>query len=297
MNWTGLLETVSEVLNTSLFTIRDTPVTVSTLLTVFIIVLVTVRGSRWLKRTVTRTLVRRGGDEGTVNALTSLLHYAVLIVGWSVALQTAGINLTALFAAGAVFAVGIGFAMQNIVQNFVSGVILLVERTIKPGDVIMVEGRIVKILRMGIRATIVQTPDHEEIILPNTLLVQSAVTNYTLEARESRLRFGVGVSYDSDLELVVEALHEAAAKMESTVKGPDHPAEVVLTEFGDNAVLFEVALWVRDPWRQKRIRSEIATRIWAAFKSRNIVIAYPQLDVHFDAPVTAAWESGARSAA
>ena len=118
--------------------------------------------------------------------------------------------LEALFAAGAVFAIGLGFAMQNIVQNFVSGVILLAERTIKPGDVLQVDGRFVKVRHMGIRSTICRTLDEEEIIVPNATIVQSTVTNYTLQDSLFRLRCTVGVVYGSDMVLVKNTLQRAA---------------------------------------------------------------------------------------
>jgi potassium-dependent mechanosensitive channel len=111
-----------------------------------------------------------------------------------------------LFAAGAVFAVGLGFAMQNIVQNFVSGVILMVERTIKPDDVLEVEGDIVRVQKMRIRATMVRTRNEEELIIPNSTLVQGAVKNYTLTDSRFLLGTVVGVTYGSDMQLVREVL-------------------------------------------------------------------------------------------
>src|SRR4030095_8726722 len=102
-----------------------------------------------------------------------------IVVGLTLALHLAGIKLGAVFAAGAVFAVGLGFAMQNIAQNFVSGVILLVERSIEPGDVIEVNTQVVRVHQMGIRATLVRTLDDEDMIVPNSILVQTTVKNYT----------------------------------------------------------------------------------------------------------------------
>lgn len=149
------LRNVVDVLNQTLFEIAGTPVSVATLLIATVIVLVTLLLSRLAQRGVRRWLTRRGvTDEGSVAVTGRLLHYAFLFVGFGIAVHMVGINLNALFAAGAIFAVGLGFAMQNIAQNFVSGVILLVERAITPGDVLEVEGRVVRVLRMGIRSTI-----------------------------------------------------------------------------------------------------------------------------------------------
>ena len=135
------------------------------------------------------------------------------MVGLALALHLAGIKLGAVFAAGAVFAVGFGFAMQNIAQNFVSGIISLIERTIKPGDVLEVGPQIVKVMKMSIRATIVRTLDDEDIIVPNSTLVQSNVKNYTLEDNLYRVKVKVGVSYESDLKQVRAVLTKAATDL------------------------------------------------------------------------------------
>src|SRR6478609_3056586 len=171
-----------DVAREELFRIGEKAVSLFTLgsmLVTFAIML----GLSWLLRAGLRRALRRssieaaGGDLGVADRL---IHYGFIVVGLALALHWAGIKLGAVFAAGAVFAVGFGFAMQNIAQNFVSGVILLFERTIKPGDVIEVGGQIVKVQQMSIRATIVRTLDEEDVIVPNSSLVQSNVKNFTL---------------------------------------------------------------------------------------------------------------------
>ena len=143
---------------------------------------------------------------GTVGVASRLVHYLIVVTGVGVALNTMGINLTALFAAGALFAVAIGFAMQNLTANFVSGVILLAERAIKPGDVIEFEGQMVRVRDMGIRATVARTLNDEDLLIPNSQIVQSTVSNYTFRDTLYRLRVMVGVSYASDLEVVRKTL-------------------------------------------------------------------------------------------
>jgi len=287
MSFTGFLAAVHDVLDTTLFGLGGRPVTVATVITVLIIVVVTLVASRLVRRGIARAIAQRVGHEGTMSAINGLVHYLVLVVGLSIGLQTLGIDLTALFAAGAVFAVGIGFAMKNIAENFVSGVILLGERSIRPGDVLAVEGRTVKVMRMGIRATIVQTRDGEEIIMPNTLLVQNPVTNYTLAEQAIRTRVAVGVVYGSDMRVVAEALNEAARAVAREVPeiADDRDPEVLMVQFGDNAVEFELAVWTTDPWRVRLMRSHVAQRVWWTLKERGVTIAFPQLDLHLDPPV------------
>ena len=270
---------VSDFLNRPLFTIAQTPVSPTTLLVFALIVVAAFWISRLAQRAMTRVLAVRGiTDTGTIGIARRLTSYAVMIFGLGIAIQTVGINLGALFAAGAFFAVAIGFAMQNVAQNFVAGIILLTERTIKPGDVLEVEGRVVRVTGMGLRATVARSRDEEDLIIPNATLVQSTVTNYTLRDAVFRLRASVGVSYDSDMALVREVLTKAAHALPGRLS--DRDPRVLLTEFADSAVIFEVLVWSDDPWAARVTKSELNEAIWWAFKEAGIVIAYPQLDVH-----------------
>jgi small-conductance mechanosensitive channel len=284
MSWSEVLEASTWLLNYRLFDIAGTPITVGTLVVFVGIVLFSWILSRVMQRAAGRTLKRRfRTDDGTQGAVQRLLHYLIMVVGTAIALQTVGIDVSALFAAGAVFAIGLGFAMQNIAQNFVSGIILLVERSIKPGDILQVDNRFVKVSKMGIRATIARTLDDEEIIVPNSTIVQSVVTNYTLRDSVYRLRTSVGVTYGSDMSLVRKTLQGVSESMEWRYRAKE--PVVLLVDFGNSAVIYEVSVWVEDPWSIRRAKSELNESIWWAFQEQGITIAFPQLDVHFDGPV------------
>jgi small-conductance mechanosensitive channel len=271
----------------TLFSIGETAITLEKVIVITIILLVTVLVSRLLQRATRKALAMRGvTDEGSVGVARRLLHYVLMVIGIGIAVETVGISLSALFAAGAVFAIGVGFAMQNIVQNFVSGLILLTERTIKPGDVLEVGGTVVKVRHMGIRATICRTLDEEELIVPNSSIVQGTVTNYTLQDSLYRLRAQVGVIYGSDMALVRRTLEETAAGLDWRL--PDLAPVVLMTEFADSAVVWDVSVWIDDPWIIRRARSNLNEAIWWALKEKGIVIAFPQLDVHLDPDVVAA---------
>lgn len=283
MNLDEILQTADRILNTRLFEISGQSVNLITIITFFIIVLVTWITSRVIRRAIERGFEKRALDPGTAAVTTRLTHYTVMAVGLAVALQNLGVNLGALFAAGAILGIALGFAMQNIVQNFVSGLILLVERTIKPGDVLEVEGRVVMVEKMGIRTSVARTRDEEELIVPNSLLVQSTVKNYTFRDSLYRLRARVGVEYGSDMKRVMEVLRAACMEIEWRFQGRD-PA-VFLTEFGTSSVNFEASVWTDDPWHSRRQHSELMQAIWWAIQDAGITIAFPQLDVHFDATV------------
>jgi small-conductance mechanosensitive channel len=284
MNWRSVATAVRDFAAQELFEVGGTSVTVASVVTFVLILMVTWWISRLLQGIVARGLRRSGlREEGTVATVRRLLHYVVLLVGLGVALQTVGSNLASLFAAGAVVAVAVGFAMQNILQNFASGVILLGERSITEGDVLEVEGTLIRVERIGTRATVARTRDDEQLIIPNSSLVQSTVKNYTLADPYYRVRTRVGVTYGSDQRRVEEVLTEAAGAVPSRYEGRD-PA-VLLVEFGDSSVVWEASVWAEDPWTARVTRSDLNKAIWWALKDAGITIAFPQLDVHFDAGV------------
>lgn len=268
------------MLTEELFRIGDTAVsfvTIGSMALTFVGML----GLSWLLRAGLRRALRKGSMEaagGDLGVADRLIHYGFILVGVTLALHLAGIKLGAVFAAGAVFAVGFGFAMQNIAQNFVSGVILLIERTIKPGDVLEIGTQIVKVMKMSIRATIVRTLDDEDIIVPNSTLVQSNVKNFTLEDNLYRVKVVVGVSYNSDLKLVREALEKATTEV--TWRDKAYPPRVLLLNFGDSAVIYETSAWMHDPFNYRIAASDLRETIWVTFKRAGIVIALPQMDVH-----------------
>ena len=275
------MQDVGRFFGYQLFAIGDSPVTVATLATSLLVGVLTYIMANLAERGTNRFLARRGiMDSGSIGASARLVYYVVLAVGMAVAINTLGVNLTALFTAGAIFAIALGFAMQNITQNFVSGVILLVERVIKPDDIIEVEGRIVRVTKMGMRATIVRTWDAEDYIIPNSVLVANTVKNLTLRDRVHRIRCQVGVTYDSDMVEVRRVLEEATAAIEW--RDPNIDPVILMTEFGNSSVNFDVSVWVTDPWGRNVSRSQLYTAVWFALKDAGIVIAFPQLDLHLD---------------
>ena len=294
---TEMLRALRAMLDFRLFELGGSVITTATLLTTGLLVTVTVIAARALSSFVSRVLLKRGGKPGPVGTISTLLRYLVLVIGIAVALETAGINLAALFAAGALFAVGLGFAMQSIAQNFVAGVILLVERSIQPGDILRVEGKVVQVLDMGIRASVARTRDGEDLVIPNAVLIQTTVTNHTLKDSIHRIKVPVGVTYDSDMAVVKETLTAVARTVSERYAIEGKAPQVILTDFGDNSVNWEVAIWMNDPWTSRPAESALHEAIWWAFKDKGIVIAFPQLDVHLDAPVTTALVKAASPAA
>lgn len=270
---------LQEILSRQLFEISGTPVTVASVVSFALIMLVAYWVSSLVKRIAARAMTRGGlAKPGTISTVQQLLHYAVIILGLAVALQTIGISLASVFAAGAVVAVAIGFALQNVLQNFVSGVILLGERSITEQDVLEVDGKVVRVEKLGARATVARTRDDDQIIIPNSTLVQSAVTNLTLADNVHRIRAHVGVAYGSDMDQVERVLQGAGASV--VKRQTERKPLALLLEFGDSSVVWELSIWTTDPWGSMTTLSKLNKAIWRAFKAEDITIAFPQLDVH-----------------
>lgn len=275
----GQTVNLREILNFHLFDLAGTPVTVGSLTTGFVIFVVSLILSFIVRKILARSVTRRGfKDPGTLATLDRLVHYAFIVVGAGTALATVGLDLSALFATGAVFAVALAFALQNILQNFVSGVILLVERSITPMDILLVDEQIVRVERMGIRSTILRSFEDEQIIMPNSNLVQSSVVNLTLGDPYFRVRTSVGVAYATDMEVAREVLRRAAGRVDGRAK--DREPVVQFKAFGDSALIFDISVWVDEPWQMPSARSRMNFAIWKALKEAGITVAFPQLDVH-----------------
>mgnify|MGYP002633675585 CR=1 FL=1 len=264
------------LLRLELLSVGGSPVTLGNVLLTLVIIAATLWGSSLIQAAARRAFSHRGvTNEGTIGVTNRLIHYVVLLIGFGIALETVGFKLSGLFAAGAVFAVGFGFAMQNIAENFVSGIIVLVERSIKPGDVLLLDDKLVKVEHMHMRCTIVRTRNEEMMVVPNSQLAQSAVTNITLNRPNYRIRTQVGVHYDSDMDQVMQVLQASAGGLTS-VQTP----RVNLVQFGSSSVDWEVSVWTEDPWQREILKSQLNMAIWSGLKEAGIVIAYPQLDLH-----------------
>ena len=289
MTFDNVFKKIAEISSKPLFALSGTKVTLFSIFVFILVIILTIIISLVLQRAFKRAFANKfKRRKGTLTALLRLIHYSIIIIGFGISLQTIGINISALFAAGAVFAIAIGFAMQNIVQNFVSGVILMVERSIAPGDILEIENTVVKVIDMGIRTTLVRTLREEELIMPNSIIAQSTVKNFTLNDNEYRLGITVGVSYDSDMKKVMEVLKETAQSMPWRLPEPE--PRILLLDFGDSAVIFGVYINVEDPWQQRFYMSDLRKAIWFAFQDADIIIAYNQVDIHFDPPVAEAFE-------
>jgi small-conductance mechanosensitive channel len=226
-----------------------------------------------------RVLKRTRLDLGLQFAIAKMFGYLVVILGFYVALVANGVNLSSLAVVAGALGLGIGFGLQNVVANFVSGIVLLAERPVAIGDRIEVEGVAGRVTKISLRATTVVTNDNISIIVPNSQLTSNPVTNWSHGGPRVRLRVTVGIAYGTDPERVRTLLLRTAAEHKDVLKAP--PPVVYFHDFGDNALNFELAVWTETMTHfPGRFRSELNFMIERALREHGIEIPFPQRVVH-----------------
>jgi len=211
--------------------------------------------------------------------LSKMIRILLVSIAFLFAVSSVGIDLTVFAVFGGAIGVGLGFGLQKVVSNFISGVILLMDRSIKPGDVVEISGTYGRINKLAGRYTSVISRDGREHLIPNEDMVTQTVINWTFSNRLIRRHLPVGISYKSDLEKAMALMIEAANEAERVMDEPE--AKVLIKGFGDNAIDLELRMWIRDAKNGvSNIASEVYLNIWNKFKDNGIEFPYPQRDIH-----------------
>jgi small-conductance mechanosensitive channel len=212
-----------------------------------------------------------------------LVRMTLLTLAVVLALGSIGIDLTAFAVFSGAIGVGVGFGLQKVVSNLVSGVILLMDRSIKPGDVIEIEGTHGSVIALNARYASVQTRDGKEYLIPNEDLITQRVTNWSYSNDLIRQRVKVGIAYEADPHLAISLAEEAAKDVPRVLTEP--PPRALLVEFGDSSIDIELRFWIRDPVNgTANVRSDVMLRIWDLFKENEIEIPFPHRDVTLSNP-------------
>jgi len=226
-----------------------------------------------------RFLAKSGLDRSLQYAIAQIVSNVVLIVGIFIVLDNAGIHLGALTVFAGAVGVGVGFGLQNIASNFISGLVILAERPITVGDRVEVAGIAGQVQHIRARSTVIVTNDNITMIVPNTKFIDSPVTNWTYGDPRVRFRLPVGVAYGSDVNKVREALLTAANENANTLKDP--APSVFLEKFGENSIYLEVVVWSSEmSYRPRRYRSDLNFAMEQKLREAGIEIAFPQRDLH-----------------
>ncbi len=225
-----------------------------------------------------RILESRGIEPGVGESVARLVHYAVVLVGALLALAVMGVELRSFAIVAGALGVGIGFGLQNIVNDLVCGLVLLFERPVRAGDTVVVGSDWGAIKHIGLRATVVSVYDGSEIVVPNGELVSQKLTNWTLSSRQNRVIAEVGVAYGSDIEKVFGILKSAAEKHPSVLADP--APQILFAGFGDSSLNFEVRVWLPEVSLRLPTLSQLRVEIDRQFRAAGVEIPFPQRDLH-----------------
>ncbi|HKK25838.1 MAG TPA: mechanosensitive ion channel domain-containing protein [Gracilimonas sp.] len=268
-----------DLLQVQLFTIQNTPVTFLKLV-IFVLLII---GFSFLASFVKRMLNNRVlpkfvKDSGLRYTLSRMSQYVVVVIGVFISFQFLGINMTGLAVIFGFLSVGIGFGLQNITSNFISGLIVLFERPISVGDRVSVNNIEGDIQEINIRSTKVKTLDNISIIVPNSEFVSKDVINFSHGDPTYRLSVDVGVSYSSDLDKVLKALNEVAEESDDVMENPSH--DVQLRNFGDSSWDMKLFVWIPDVKKRYNVLNNLNQAIVRKFAEYEIEIPFPQRDLH-----------------
>ena len=276
----GLLETTVELLNLLAFNVGDRRISILDIMNGGIILLILLWISSLLGSSGEKKIRKLPHLPPSLQVLLAkILRVILVFVSFAIALSTIGLDLSSFAILGGAIGVGIGFGLQKVVSNLVSGLILLLDRSIKPGDVIEIEGTYGWINSLRARYASVITRDGKEHLIPNEDLITNRVINWSFSDRNVRVRLPVGISYDADPRKAIKLCLEAARSTTRTLQDPE--PKCLMIGFGDNSIDLELRFWIDDPSNGVgNVRSEVMLAIWDRFKDANIDIPFPQRDVH-----------------
>lgn len=260
------------------FKIGDYSISISAVIQLIVSLLIVVFICRALKNFLKhRLLVKMRIDEGNREAISTIISYAVGTLGFIIVLQVSGFNLASLAVVAGGLGVGIGFGLQDVTKNFVSGLTLLIERTVKVGDFVEFDSLSGYVKEISIRSTIIRTLDGCDVVVPNSKLVENRLQNWTYESYSGRIHIPIGVAYESDPVLVTEILLKSAY-MEANILH-DPPPKVFFQGFGDNSLNFDLCVWVNRIDNRQALRSSLNFIIEYNLRQQGIKIPFPQRDL------------------
>jgi small-conductance mechanosensitive channel len=275
-----MVESLKKILDFVIFRIGQYEIKSYTLLTILIILFVT-KFLIWLVRQgLLRKRRSKKLDHSNAYSLYQIIRYALWIISISLILNTLHVRLTVLLAGSAALLVGVGLGLQQTFNDFVSGIILLIEGSTKIGDVLQIDGDVVRIHKIGLRTSKGLNRDDIIVIIPNSLITTNKVINWSHQSKKTRFKINVGVAYGSDIELVSKIL------VESAIEHPDvtdrDSLEVRLQEFGNSALEFQILYYSDNVFRIEKVKSDIRKIISRKFFENKIVIPFTQIDLHVD---------------
>jgi len=284
MTLTNLFEQINKILNAALFSLGEAKISLGAFLKFIIILTLFIYISKKISDLFAKKILTKLPlQEGTQYVLKRFSEYALIVIGIIIAFNSIGIDLRGLTVIFGLLSVGIGFGLQNITSNFISGLILLFEQPIKVGDRVTVGDTEGDVVEINIRSTTIRSLNNISYIVPNSQFISSQVINWSHVDPKVRIDLNVGVSYNSDLDLVTRSLAEVAIDNKEVLKHPK--PEVLFMEFGDSSWNLKLRVWIINPKRHYYVRSDLNCAIVHKFRENNIEIPFPQRDLHVRSPL------------
>ena len=285
-NFEKLIDWIKIVWNFGLFHLGDNAFTVKTFILLIVFLFLLFYLSKKIRKLLTKKIFPHYGlDAGVGESIATIIRYFVLIIGIVIIFQTSGVDFRALGLLVGALGVGIGFGLQNITNNFISGIIILFERPVKVGDRVETDNLEGNIVNISARATTIITNNNIAVIVPNSDLINKRVINWSHNNRDVRLNFPVSVSYKEDPEAIRTLLLEVIKENHGVLTTPE--PYIRFDEFGDSSLNFNLLVWTSEYTdRPKILKSELYFAIFKKFKEKNVEIPFPQRDIHIKSNIT-----------
>jgi len=272
----NILTVLKDFLGYKIYDSESIHITIGTFLTIIVALIAVTYFLKIISKLVVKKLPLE--DKNKFVSIFSFLKYLFYILVIITILHTSGVNLTVLLTASAALFVGLGFALQNLFQDIISGIMMILDQSIHVGDIIEVEGKVGRVFEIRLRSTRAITRDDKVLIIPNHIFLTNTIYNYTQNHNITRESIQIGVAYGSDVKLVTTTLLELAENQKGILKNPK--AFVQFEDFGDSALMFSLYFFVSDSFGVPKIRSDIRYKLDAKFRENKITIPFPQRDVH-----------------
>ncbi len=272
----NILTVLKDFLSLKIIPWADMDITVGTLLTIVIAIVLVTYLLKLIHRLVTAKLPEE--DKNKFISIFGFLKYLFYILVVITILHSSGVNLTVLLTASAALFVGLGFALQYLFQDIISGILIILDQSLHVGDIIEVENKVGRVFEIRLRTTRALTRDDKVIVIPNHKFLTDSIYNYTQNHKTTREAIKVGVAYGSNVNLVTSLLNEVAEEQRGVLKSPK--PFVLFEDFGDSALLFSLNYFVTDSFSDPKTKSDMRYKIDAKFRENNISIPFPQRDVH-----------------
>ncbi|VXC22825.1 Mechanosensitive ion channel protein MscS [Flavobacterium sp. 9AF] len=270
-----MFETFKEIINFKLIDTDSIDITIGTVALLLIVLLITSLLLKLVRIIVTKKLPLE--DKNRFIGFFQFIRYIVFIFAVIFALDVSGVNMSVLLTASAALLVGLGFALQQLFQDIISGVLIILDQSLHVGDIVEVDDKVGKVLEIKLRTTRVVTRNDRVMVIPNHKFMMDTLFNWTQNSFTNREQVDVGVAYGSDVELVRTLLLQCAQNADNVLNEPE--PLVLFEDFGDSSLNFSLYFYVSDGMQSPKIKSDLRFRIEAIFRQNNIIIPFPQRDI------------------